>query len=276
MTPTTLDALARGLAGDATRRGIVTGLASALLSAVPLSLVGDLAGARRKHKRKKRKKKQPGAVPVPPPLLESPPTPPPPPSPPPCVGSCAGRVCGDDGCGASCGTCAGAATCENGQCLCPPPNQCGADCCDGPPSCFEDHCTCVGSGVNFCSCPADATLCDNGVGCCLAQDTCIAPIECAVSDSCTCATQTCNAGNDVCQFEFAFCGSGPLGTCGCFIHASSSPLCAIMPPPDESHCPEMSECDEDGDCDDGDVCANVGCCNPSVLPFVGRCVTPCP
>lgn len=33
-----------------------------------------------------------------------------------CVPSCAGRACGDDGCGGSCGACAGGATCASGAC----------------------------------------------------------------------------------------------------------------------------------------------------------------
>lgn len=42
-----------------------------------------------------------------------------------CVPACAGHTCGDDGCGGSCGTCAGTQTCGAGQCLCDEP--CG-DC----------------------------------------------------------------------------------------------------------------------------------------------------
>ncbi len=278
MTEIMFDSLARHVTGDSTRRGVVTGLISALFGAASLALGGDPAAARHKHKhkRKKRKKKQRGAVPVPPPFLASPAPPPSPPSLPPCVGSCVGKVCGDDGCGVSCGTCSGAAFCENGQCLCAPEDQCGATCCDGPPTCFEDHCTCVGSRDPFCSCPANATVCANGVGCCLSQDTCIDPVACSDLEACACATQTCSAGNDVCHFEFAFCGSGAPGTCGCFTHASGSPLCAVMPPPDESVCPQFTECVADGDCDTGEVCADVRCCNLGVLPFVGRCVIPCP
>lgn len=34
-----------------------------------------------------------------------------------CVPTCDGRVCGDDGCGALCGTCAQGSTCESGQCV---------------------------------------------------------------------------------------------------------------------------------------------------------------
>jgi agmatine deiminase len=56
-----------------------------------------------------------------------------------CVPSCAGRECGDDGCGGSCGSCTTGSTCENGACVAdqfePPSYGCGrisgVGCCDG-------------------------------------------------------------------------------------------------------------------------------------------------
>ena len=49
-----------------------------------------------------------------------------------CTPSCADKVCGDDGCGGSCGTCGPTQLCAQGQCVtgqgtCPP----GADICNG-------------------------------------------------------------------------------------------------------------------------------------------------
>ncbi len=44
-----------------------------------------------------------------------------------CVPNCAGKVCGDDGCGGSCGTCAGGQSCDAG-------GQCVGDGCAGIPS----------------------------------------------------------------------------------------------------------------------------------------------
>jgi hypothetical protein len=265
MTDTIVDSLARHLAGSSARRDIVAGLTSALLAAVPLALGGDLASARRKHKRKKRKKKQSDAAPVPPPLLELPP--PPPPSPPPCVGSCAGKRCGDDGCGASCGACAGGSVCESGQCV--------AACCGAGVTCFEGYCTCATPGSDFrsCSCPAGDVIC-NGAGCCLAGDTCLTPMDCFDGEICTCSTQTCGAGNDACREEFAFCGNGAPGTCGCFTRTDDSPFCATIPA--GPFCPERSECERDDECGDGKVCAKVPCCNLAVQPFVGWCLTSCP
>jgi hypothetical protein len=47
-----------------------------------------------------------------------------------------------------------------------------------------------------------------------------------------------------------------------------------MPP--GHFCPTLSECETDDGCADSQACAKVGCCNPGVEPFVGRCVEPCP
>ena len=140
------------------------------------------------------------------------------------------------------------------------------------PPCFEDYCRCLGSDVE-CSCPAGDAVCDSG-GCCLATDACVAPIECFDGGVCRCHTQTCGTGNDMCHNEFAFCGSGTLGTCGCFTLSDGSHLCALLP--DGRYCPgEGSECDRNGEgCATGDVCADITCCNPS-LQCIGRRVTPC-
>src|SRR5688500_164038 len=60
----------------------------------------------------------PPSSPAPPPPT---PPPPPPPRPGPCVPVCsATRVCGDDGCGGSCGQCAANDTCQSGSCICAP------------------------------------------------------------------------------------------------------------------------------------------------------------
>ncbi len=48
----------------------------------------------------------------------------------PCVGNCAGKTCGDDGCGGSCGTCASGQLCadnvETGLAKCAPYPQCNS------------------------------------------------------------------------------------------------------------------------------------------------------
>ena len=52
-----------------------------------------------------------------------------------CEPECAGKQCGDDGCGGSCGDCTGDQTCEAGVCTDPVPDPCQGysfqGCCDG-------------------------------------------------------------------------------------------------------------------------------------------------
>jgi len=70
-----------------------------------------------------------------------------------CNAMCAGRECGDDGCGGSCGTCVGAERCVDGQCRtcgCEG-RRCGSDGCGG--SCGS----CSGGAVcrdGACECPS--------------------------------------------------------------------------------------------------------------------------
>ena len=50
-----------------------------------------------------------------------------------CTPECVGKVCGPDGCGGSCGTCAGARLCEQGACVCP--EECSPS---GKKECVDD------------------------------------------------------------------------------------------------------------------------------------------
>jgi hypothetical protein len=55
--------------------------------------------------------------------------------PPPCTPSCGSAVCGDNGCGGSCGTCGSAQSCQGGTCTCPGGQvPCGALCVDACPA----------------------------------------------------------------------------------------------------------------------------------------------
>lgn len=101
------DDLLRAFAGDASRRRLIAGMARGLVMVGPLSLAVADAGAEKKRKKKKKKKKKRSA---------------PPPAPPACLPNCDGKACGDDGCGASCGSCQGG-SCANGVCLCQSPRE---------------------------------------------------------------------------------------------------------------------------------------------------------
>jgi len=100
------DALTRYVASSASRRGYaraLTGLALAgVWSSLPrLDEVKAKKGRKRKKKRNKNKKKRTQATT--PPLT--------------CTSSCAGKVCGDDGCDGSCGSCGPTQLCAQGQCV---------------------------------------------------------------------------------------------------------------------------------------------------------------
>jgi hypothetical protein len=143
-----------------------------------------------------------------------------------CAGSCTGRMCGDDGCGGSCGACLGSEACVNGQCTCKPNcggKVCGDDGCGG--SCGHCH---------ACDGKIDDSICQGGAcfGCCGSCD----GKECG-GDGCggfcgTCpAGEYCQAGTCVCQPQ---CGGKSCGENGC------GGTCGT--------CPAGMECAKNGQC----------------------------
>jgi hypothetical protein len=67
-----------------------------------------------------------------------------------CTPGCAGKVCGSDGCGGSCGTCPSPYVCSaNGQCVC-------------TPNCIGKACGSNGCGGSCGTCPANQTCNANG------------------------------------------------------------------------------------------------------------------
>ena len=111
------DALTRGLPPGTSRRRLFAVLATGVATAFSLLLAGDGVASKKRHGKHKKKKKSPPPVTVPP---SSPPSSPPPPPTTLCKPNCRHDACGDDGCGGSCGTCAGGKTCQDGACACPP------------------------------------------------------------------------------------------------------------------------------------------------------------
>ncbi len=128
----------------------------------------------------------------------------------PCEAQCAGKDCGDDGCGGVCGTCSGVAECIDGRCVEPcAPNcagkQCGDDGCDGdcgtctPP----DVCNAAGQCVPDCT-PACAGKECGPDGCGGTCGTCTAPETCQAGQ-CV-GPQTCDqngftaAGGQFCEY----------------------------------------------------------------------------
>jgi hypothetical protein len=161
------------------------------------------ASARHSH-HKKHKKKQPQA--------------PSPPSPPAatCTPRCRRRVCGDDGCGGSCGSCPTGQFCRSGTCCTPEPTEvtCVGRCdtvtsirtCGQPVACScpsgqeclsNKSCGIVCTGVN--SCPSRCFTCvgpnTEGATVCLNDFSCSTP--CTSTTECPLGTQ-CQLGVSPC------------------------------------------------------------------------------
>lgn len=199
-----------------------------------------------------------------------------------CVPDCAGRVCGDDGCGGSCGDCLTGATCTAaGACDCPMAtcdtdvcgvSSCGRSCgaCAAGEGCFMGACmsaaTCPGTpctdragrsicegqaGLGRCTTDAalDAVCVCSGSGGELACDACIAAaVPPAIGTACTDASE-CPAGVP-CGFT-GLCGEPCDPTAAC-----TSGVCFI--PGDVSGaCLEECACDIADTCPAGTRCIDV-------------------
>lgn len=219
------DILTRSLTEPCTRRGL-TRLLGGVTFGGPLFLLGLAeAEAKRKHKkRKKRKKKgdgQRGAAPDP--GITAPPGPS-------CTPDCAGKTCGDDGCGGSCGACTGG-TCEAGQCVCPSGEKVCKGACVDPYNCWLDElfdpetCRCCKRHNEPCSnidnqccsgiCrtdPAGGDVCEgwNGGEACTWDGQCRAG-SCQ-DGTCFCDGDYCNG---VCRTVCVSPGTRDWATCGC-------------------------------------------------------------
>lgn len=166
------DALSRFISPFASRRGLISGL----LAVLPVALAGEEAVARKRRKRKKRRKKQQ-----------------------PCIPTCAGKVCGGDGCGGICGfECTNGRVCQSGICGCPGNGVfCVDHCC--PPG---QDCLANGSCARPCTKTADCpSSCNCGSGSTEGTKFCIVPPQngCAgIPQTCPTSTSECDPGH-VCQ-----------------------------------------------------------------------------
>jgi hypothetical protein len=105
-----------------------------------------------------------------------------------CTPSCRGKVCGDDGCGGSCGSC-GAVPCTNGACNCagqPDLRDCGrGQQCSGD-VCATPLVTCS-HGLCFLNEHCCNGRCNTGEGSCLTSgpgESCQVDDDCSVSTRC--------------------------------------------------------------------------------------------
>lgn len=176
-----------------------------------------------------------------------------------CVPDCTDRLCGDDGCGGSCGDCDGDFVCEEGACV-PPPPECGDMVCDERESCVE--------------CPIDCGFCCGNGACAPEQGencaTCPGDCECAEGDVCDFELRACAApcrpmcdglqcGPDGCGGSCGGCADGQA--CG------AAGVCA----PEPAMCGD-NVCDADEDC--ATCAADCGdCCGDDVCGAGENCVT---
>ncbi|MBR57575.1 MAG: hypothetical protein CMH54_05895 [Myxococcales bacterium] len=179
-----------------------------------------------------------------------------------CVPNCAGKECGEDGCGGSCGSCVFGETCSaTGQCEagsgCTPDCQgknCGADGCGGScgscgagEQCQNGVCSNAGGCMPDCAekeCGDDG--CGGSCGYCGLQKICGADFTC---EDCitTCDGKEC--GDDGCGGQCGYCDAGETcSTFGFCIQEGCQP-----------YCPNKN-CGDDGcgglcgQCSDGFVC----------------------
>ena len=128
-------------------------------------------------------------------------------NPPACVPNCGAKVCGEDGCGGSCGVCAAGYDCQTGQCACVPQcdgKACGDDSCGGYcgvceewQSCEADQCACVpqcdGKACGDDSCGGTCGVCSAGESCEAGQCACVP--QC---DGKACGYDSCGGSCGVC------------------------------------------------------------------------------
>jgi hypothetical protein len=136
-----------------------------------------------------------------------------------CTRNCAGKVCGDDGCGGSCGSCTPPDTCQNGICACVPNcagKLCGDDGCGGScgpctgGSCDEGSCICVGQvfcgGACRAFCGTNQARNPTSCECCSKSGGCFSGFECC--------SNVCSPDDPNDPFDNQFCVPRPEGA-GC-------------------------------------------------------------
>ena len=138
------DRLARALSAGRSRRRVAHLLGA--LAMAPLVDLGDAGAKKKKGKGKKKKKKTNQS----PPAVR-------------CTPNCAGKACGDDGCGGSCGTCGNVPcrdVCQGGACI-----SANDTPCNGSGRCLNGTCNpdpmCGAGGLDLCTMANPGFCCSN-------------------------------------------------------------------------------------------------------------------
>lgn len=170
-----------------------------------------------------------------------------------CDPQCGGKNCGADGCGGSCGQCAGNSVCTNGLCVCTPAcgnKECGGDGCGGNcgncpagHQCQAGNCVCV-PNCDGKSCGSDG--CGGNCG------TCGPGLTCTIDGICSCVPACTNkqCGDDGCG---GFCGTCLVG------ESCAAGQCVCVPACDGMECGPDSCGGTCGVCAGNDLCLDGVC-----------------
>ena len=231
-----------------------------------------------------------------------------------CEPSCAGKTCGDDGCGGSCGACDAGTTCDAGQCKpCAPScdgRECGTDGCGG---------SCGDCGAGFCNdmtgqCSEDPCFGISVEGCCAGdflmwcENDELITVECADTDL---GPQCGWLANEAYYWCGTDGGTEPTGAypldcpadvyckpecdgkvCGYDHCGGQCGLCQMDEECQDGACVPFSGCDDE--CSAGDMGCGVdgvpwsctqtaqgcwvktpGACEPGTTCQAGECLAPC-
>ncbi len=135
-----------------------------------------------------------------------------------CTPSCSGKECGSDGCGGSCGNCAGGTVCQDGQCVeetCTPActgKECGNDGCGGScgtcgegESCVQGVCETGGCDIDCDGKECGDDGCGGVCGLCATGEKCVQGL-CEPLCEPDCTDMEC--GDDGCGGSCGTCGEG--------------------------------------------------------------------
>ncbi len=166
-----------------------------------------------------------------------------------CTPQCAGKQCGDNGCGGVCGTCCADQSCQDGQCAG------GLGC--GP----TDKAGCDGCACEECVCEMDAYCC-NGQWDDICASECMEHCGgCPTEGDCT--GKEC--GDDGCGGSCGDC----IGDEECVLGGSGTPC---QPDCDGKDCGDDGCGGSCGDCPDGTTCEDGQCLDPCFgVGFEGCC-----
>lgn len=221
------------------------------------------------------------------------------PTTPACTPSCTGKVCGDNGCGTSCGSCSGGQTCQGGRCVltcdsgltactgaCVDLQTDAANCGTCGEACGFPHAsaTCQGGVCTLGACDAGWDTCDSDPDTGCEQDVRDDPANCGACGhaceapphgSATCANSSCGfacdpdfhdcAGSCVRDDDPAHCGSSctPCPGSVCSPATCDGAACG--------RAPIAGCCEQDSDCGDGAPCTADTCGADHTCQHAGVC-----